>query len=828
MEVREKLWLLGPGRRSDRTVLEQQIIFEPAELQALQDRGQQLLPRLQQKLQSWQAPQLPAMVTCEWNPGNVQQSFCEIFAGLAISLQRAARHRVYDHGVATDPQGQGCWVWFEYEHDAVAAAAEALALNLLAELEPALKVPELPGQAKALDDQSLAAFLAMAEPLVLPADTEAFIRAAEAADIPCVRLDRSPYEGVKGTFRVRANSLLKLGHGVHSLVLDGSLCVSRSAGLMTLLRDRKARRQHLASLQLPLASMDTQAGNCALSKHALRSAERIGYPVVLNATAVSGQLFSWPDIASAEELKNTLDVARRYASHIELEASVPGAVWQMLMVGQTPIALLSHGQPQALTSLHADTGKMAVRVAESLQSDVLLLSFKTTDIGQCLRASSGAWLDFDLAPRLDELLPSSPDVLMEVAAAFIQSLFPENAVARIPIVTVTGTNGKTTTCRMIEAIARQSGLGTGMACTGANYVNGQLVPWNERMGTGRQFRLLDKPEVQIAVLEEFLGTILGTGFAYQNSDVAVCTNVTEDHLGRLGISGVDDLVAVKALAMQRAREAIVLNADNEGSLAMMTHSGALNLGLVSMSLCAAELKAMLDRPGVICVLEEQQGQSWLTIYKGDQRTELLPVSDIPASFNGRAAHNTCNAMQSALAGYFLGFELEQIRTALKVFQMDFANSPGRLNMMEGLPFQFIMDYAHNLDGFRVLSAFVDQVPVDGRKILCLAFAGDRRNSEIQRAISYLAGHFDYFICRRYMGLRGREPEEIPRLIAGYLKDAGIPDSAIQLEFDPAEAIDNALNTALAGDLLIVLSGSSELERIWQKADAFKAQLLSGG
>ncbi len=341
---------------------------------------------------------------------------------------------------------------------------------------------------------------------------------------------------------------------------------------------------------------------------------------------------------------------------------------------------------------------------------------------------------------------------------------------------------------------------------------------------GRQYTVFEREQVQFAVLEEYFGTILRTGFLYNYCDVAVCTNVTEDHLGRIGAYTLDDIAEVKALVVKRARKAAILNADNSYSLGMMRLARAENIGLVSLHREAQELQGELDRPGEVCVLETVAGESWLVIHAGAQRMPLMAESELPASFNGTAAHNTCNAMQAALACHLLGLSLEHIRAALATFQMDFANAPGRLNMMDGLPFQFILDYAHNLDGFRALCAFVDQVKVSGRKMLCVAFSGDRQDAEIQQAITYLAGHFDYFICRRYQGLRGRQPDEIPRLIERFLLAAGVPASAIQLELDPDQAVRSALLSAGQGDLLVALSGTSELSRIWGQAEALKVQL----
>jgi UDP-N-acetylmuramyl tripeptide synthase len=824
MEIREKLWLLGPGRRSEKTVFEQQFIFSSTERTALDASGSELAHGLAARLEQSGINQLPARQADTGSGIDAALIFCRLFARLAILLQQSGGHRVAEWGAVADEQGQGYWVWFEYEHDAVAAAAVVLSLKLLTELEPALLIPDMSGEAVELQEESIAGFLAVAQTRVLPKDAEAIIHAAHARDIPCVKLERPPYQGLQGAFRIRQNGLLKLGHCAHRLIVDGTLCVSRNAELLPLVHNRAARQSLLASLKLPMPRVDPEAGNCALSKHALRSAERIGYPISLNVTANNGQVYSWPDIASADDLRRVLDTARRYGTQVALQGMVTGEDWHLLLVGGEVLALLRAGGAVELNLLAAGTRQMAESLAGRLGSGILLVHLRSTDIQLELNDGGGAFLDFEPAPRLDEVLAGELELLDRVAAAYVDHLFPAGSESRVPIVAITGTNGKTTTSRMIETIARKSGRVTGMASTGGIYSNGQLFAKDGKGGSGRQFRLFEREEIDFVVMEEYFGSILRVGFAYQHCDVAVCTNVAEDHLGRIGVYDLAGIAATKVLAIKRARKAAVLNADNEFSLGMMQDAVAEKIGLVSMQLDAGALQAMLDRPGILCVLEKEQDETWLVIYDQGQRQALMAERDIPATFLGTAAHNTCNAMQAALACVFLGFSREQIRAALAGFTTDFNFAPGRLNQLDGLPFRFIMDYAHNLDGFRALCGFVDKQQVSGRKILCVAFSGDRQNREMQQAISYLAGHFDYFVCRRYPGLRGREPEEIPRLIERYLLEAGVPAESIQLALDHRKAIATALESARPGDLLVVLAGGSEFSHIWQQAEALKTGL----
>jgi len=411
--------------------------------------------------------------------------------------------------------------------------------------------------------------------------------------------------------------------------------------------------------------------------------------------------------------------------------------------------------------------------------------------------------------------------LAGVAEAFVGHLFPSGSQARVPIVTVTGTNGKTTTCRMTEAILRKSGLGTGMVCTGTNYVNGRLEEVGRSAWHGRQLRMFYKPEVDVVVLDEFLGTILGTGFLYQQSDVAVCTNITNDHLGSVGIHDLDALIAAKAMVIKRASKAAVLNADNGPSINMMAATSAENIGLVSLHQSADTLLGLLDRPGMVCTREIHDGEYWLVFHQDDQHWPVVRENEIAATYEGKAAHNTANAMQAALAAHFLGIERDHIRSGLAGFLPDMTCSEGRLNMMPGLPFQFLLDYAHNLDGFRVLYEFTDQLEIVGERILLPCFYGNRKNIAVQQAIKSIAMHFDIFYCTNSVALRGREFEEMPQLLAKYLVESGMSPDNIKVDPDRLRAMEAAINKAKTGDLLVILSDPEEFSFVWNKVERLK-------
>jgi cyanophycin synthetase len=277
----------------------------------------------------------------------------------------------------------------------------------------------------------------------------------------------------------------------------------------------------------------------------------------------------------------------------------------------------------------------------------------------------------------------------------------------------------------------------------------------------------------------------------------------------------------------RARKAAVLNADNDYSLGMMTTTPAEQLGLVSLELPVETLVGMLDRPGLVCAIEIHDGESWLVVSGNGESHSLIRLNDIPATFEGKAAHNIANAMQAVLAARFLGAPNEIIRKALAGFQSDFATSEGRLNFMPGLPYQFLLDYAHNLDGFRVLTHFTSQLDIAGRRILLLAYTGDRGNHSVQEAVTFIAPFFDLFICTNYRTLRGRDPQELPGLISACLLEAGAESKQVIVEPDRDLAMKAATGAAQAGDLLVFLSSTNEFRTIWESMENLRDQLSPG-
>jgi cyanophycin synthetase len=227
-----------------------------------------------------------------------------------------------------------------------------------------------------------------------------------------------------------------------------------------------------------------------------------------------------------------------------------------------------------------------------------------------------------------------------------------------------------------------------------------------------------------------------------------------------------------------------------------------------------ELSDLTPEVSVSCVLESIDDTQWLVIYDQEKRLPVIEASLIPATFDGAARFNISNAMHAVTACYLEGVNAETLANAMSDFRAGYESTPGRMNVFDGLPFQIVMDYAHNFDGINRITEFVDAYPVKGRKILMVGGSGDRLDDNIRSSVTPCAGHFDYYICRNYRNLAGRQTHEIPALLKSGLLSAGVDETAICVICQAEEAVHHALAIAVPGDLVVLLIGSSEFQSVW--------------
>ncbi|PCI04270.1 MAG: cyanophycin synthetase [Hyphomicrobiales bacterium] len=471
--------------------------------------------------------------------------------------------------------------------------------------------------------------------------------------------------------------------------------------------------------------------------------------------------------------------------------------------------------------VHPDNREMAERAIKAIGLDVGGVDFLIDDITKSYKDIGGAIVEVNAAPGFRMHVAPSEGEPRDVSGKVIDMLFPVGTKSRIPIAAITGTNGKTTTSRMLAHIMKTSGNTVGMTSTDGVYVDGKLSVKGDMTGPTSAQIVLRDPSVDFAVMETARGGLLRSGLGYQRSDVAACLNVTADHLGLGGVETVEDLAVVKRVVVESATDTVVLNADDIHCLRMADFSHADTICYVTMNSDHALVKEHIRAGGRAVVLEKGMNGDMITIYDNGTHMPVLWSHLIPATMEGKAMHNVQNAMFATGMAFSFGVDLDNIRHGLRTFDTSFFQAPGRTNMFDEHPFKVLLDYAHNPAAFRAIADLVDRLDVSGRRIAVIAVPGNRRDEDVFEATNILSGHFDHYICKADDNRRNRGHDEIPKMLQeGFLKN-DVDADAIEIIPDEVEAVAKALEMAGEGDLVVIFGDDSV--RCWKQIIYFNSE-----
>ena len=470
--------------------------------------------------------------------------------------------------------------------------------------------------------------------------------------------------------------------------------------------------------------------------------------------------------------------------------------------------------------IHPDNREMAIRSIRAIDLDIGGVDFLTRDISESYRDAGGGICEVNAGPGFRMHVAPSEGTPRDVAGPVIDMLFPPDTPSRIPIAAITGTNGKTTTSRMLAHILKMSGRTVGLTSTDGVYIDGKLSVAGDMTGPLSAQMILRDPSVDAAVMETARGGMLRSGLGFQECNVAGCLNVAEDHLGLRGMNTIEDLAEVKRVPIEIATDAAVLNADDPLCLQMADYTDAATVSYVTMNPSHPLVKQHIQASGQAFVLEKGMNGHLITIYDNESHTPLVWTHLIPATIEGRAMHNVQNAMFAAALAYNMDISLEDIRQGLRTFGSTFFQAPGRMNIYDEHPFRVILDYAHNPAAVSAMCALVDRFDIEGRRVVVLSAPGDRRDEDIRRIAEIAAGHFDYFICRCDDNRRGRGTDEVAVMLKNRLLEAGISADQIEVIPDEQEATLRALEFAETGDLVLVLGDNTT--RAWKQIIYFNS------
>ncbi|MEA2652430.1 MAG: cyanophycin synthetase [Chloroflexota bacterium] len=466
---------------------------------------------------------------------------------------------------------------------------------------------------------------------------------------------------------------------------------------------------------------------------------------------------------------------------------------------------------------HPDNVELAELAAQVVGLDIAGIDLICPDIGVPVRETGGGIVEVNAAPGFRMHTHPTEGESQYVAKPVIDMLFPPGADARIPIVAVTGSNGKTTTARMIAHIMKGMGRKVGLTSTDGIYVDGRIVRKADASGPKSATMVLQNPTVDFAVFEVARGGILREGLGYQRNDVAVVLNVTGDHLGLGGISSIKQLADVKQVVVEAVpRDGVaVLNADDP-LVAAMSRSCSGSVIYFSLDPDHERLMFQASRGRRAVTLEHGRNGEMIVLRQGRKSMSLVWTHLIPATFEGRARMNVQNALAATAAAWAGGAHLHDIRQGLRTFTTSYFMAPGRLNMFELDGYRVVVDYAHNPPAMRALGEFVDLLtqpsaggarpPVTGRRIGVIATAGDRRDEDIIELGRTAAAYFDEIIVREDENNRGRPRGDTAKLIVTGVESAPADASRVgpvSTILDELEATRHALDHASEGDVVVV-------------------------
>lgn len=451
--------------------------------------------------------------------------------------------------------------------------------------------------------------------------------------------------------------------------------------------------------------------------------------------------------------------------------------------------------------LHPANVSMAERISKIIDLDICGIDVMTTDITKPLSETGGAVLEVNAGPGFRMHLAPTTGLPRNVAAPVIDKLFPKKGdTGRIPIIAITGTNGKTTTTRLIAHIAKMNGHRVGYTTSDGVYIQNRLLMSGDCTGPASTEFVLKDPTVNFAVLECARGGLLRAGLGFKRCDIGIVTNIAADHLGLKGIHTIEQLAKVKGVIPETVLPDgyAILNADDD-LVYEMRRTVECKVALFSMDENNPRIKALQRLNGITAIYEN----GYVTICRGEWKMRVMKAEDIPLTYGGKAKFMIQNILPAILAANIQGISIEDMKAALETFIPSAAQTPGRLNLFKFKDFTILLDYAHNPAGMRALQKFVEELDATV-KVGIIAGVGDRREEDTNEMGSIAAEIFDEIIIRQDKNLRGRTEEELIKMLNDGIKMRD-PNKKTTIIPSEREAITFAIKNAVKGSLIVMCS-----------------------
>lgn len=856
MKILKTQTLRGPNYWSIR---HPNLIVMRLDLEDLAEKPSNLIPGFYEGL----VESLPSLVEHFCSPGcrggflsRVQEGTLmgHIAEHVALELQTLAGMAV-GFGRTRETATPGTYqVVFEYQDEQAGRYAARAAVRLCQSI---IETGHYPAEELEQDLRDLRDFAAQA---ALGPSTECIVKEAEARGIPWIALSsRAMIQLGHGAYQKRIQATLTNRTGILGVELacdkEGTKRILRDAGVpvprgtvIYYLDELEEAIESVGGYPIVIKPLDGNHGrgitinidSWALAEEAYDAAKAVSKGVIVEryytgrdhrvlvvdgkvvavAERVPAHVVGNGQSTIAELIEETNQDPRRGEGHdnILTRIELDRTSWQLLerqgfnldtvlAVGQVcylrATANLSTGgiAIDRTDEIHPENVWIAQRVAKIVGLDIAGIDVVTSDISRPLREVDGVIVEVNAAPGFRMHFCPSEGIPRNVAEPVIDMLFPPGTPTRIPILAVTGTNGKTTTTRLLAHIVRQTNQIVGYTTTDGIYLGDFMVEQGDTTGPQSAQVILQDPTVEVAVLETARGGILRSGLGFSQCDVGVVLNVAADHLGIGDIETVEDLAHLKSVLAEAVRPNgyAILNADDPLVAAMAKRVKA-QVAYFSMNPDNEIVREHTQRGGLAAVYEN----GYLSILKGDWTLRIEQAVNVPLTMGGRAPFMIANALAASLAAFAHGIRIEEIRVALATFQASVGQTPGRMNLFNLGHYHALVDYAHNPHSYAALAGFVQNWT--GERIGVVGGPGDRRDEDFVTLGRLSAEMFDRIVVKEDDDTRGRPRGDAAKLIVQGIQQSGraIP---YEVMLNETEAVNSTLDQAPEGSLVVILPES---------------------
>jgi len=449
--------------------------------------------------------------------------------------------------------------------------------------------------------------------------------------------------------------------------------------------------------------------------------------------------------------------------------------------------------------IHPKNKELAVKAAKVIGLEVAGIDIVVDNISRLLTPLNGAIIEVNAAPGLRMHLSPSEGEGRNVAADILNHMYPEGTMPSIPIISITGTNGKTTVTRMVRHVLLLSGKKVGMTCSSGTYIEEECISQGDNTGPVSAHSILYNKDVEIAVLETARGGIIRRGLGYDLADVGVIVNISDDHLGMNGMHTLKDLAFVKSLVIEAVKPTgyAVLNADDRMTEWIIPKVNC-NLILFSQNRNNLLVKHHINQGGIAVVIENDQ----IYVYQTKGKYPVLGVQEIPITFDGKAICNIENSLAGIASLFALGIPEKTIRLGLMSFKPDPIANAGRFNLFDMGDFQVLLDYGHNFSGYQSVIQFVSTMNAS-RLVGVIGMPGDRTDQAIYEVGQICGQSFSKLYIKEDSDLRGRLPGEVTSILNHGAVSGGANYQNIEIISSELDALRTAIDTAVPGDLIVM-------------------------